>query len=495
MLKKAIDLLTPNYGVLKDRTVLFIFFLTALFIRLPFFFRDYIDRDESTFIIMGQAWVDGYLPYLELWDLKPPVTFLYFACIIYAFGKSFIAIRFFGTMLVVGTAFFTYRIGNRITSRKIAFWAGFSCVLLQSMFGSLQGVMSEHICIFFFTMALYLFLSRDIWYWYLFSGMLMGFSLMSKLNMAYPIFLLGIFTLYHSYRKERFLFGMKKMAIVGFGILVVIFATAVPYYIQGETGVWRESIFKAPLAYSSSKGNSVLKVLPFALFIAFAIILMIWKKLIALKNKDMRLLLVLVAAIVLSFLQTGRVNGHYMIQLYPFLVIPLAIAISKIAVFKRINYASFVLLVSLVLPLETYQEYTNILHQKMESGSFFNGEGIEVPRYIIENSLETKNIFFTEYHIGYWVLGVHPPTKAVTHPSSIARDGLFPFMQNPRETSMEELRYILEEIKPEIIVARKNKRIFGKKFVELNEYIDAYLSTHYTLLKTVDKGLIYQRQE
>jgi len=27
-------------------------FLAALFIRFPFFFRDYIDRDESTFILM-----------------------------------------------------------------------------------------------------------------------------------------------------------------------------------------------------------------------------------------------------------------------------------------------------------------------------------------------------------------------------------------------------------------------------------------------------------
>ena len=43
-------------------------FLSALFIRLPFFTRDYIDRDESTFILMGQSVADGHLPYVHLWD-------------------------------------------------------------------------------------------------------------------------------------------------------------------------------------------------------------------------------------------------------------------------------------------------------------------------------------------------------------------------------------------------------------------------------------------
>ena len=74
-----------------------VYFVAALLIRLPFFFRDCIDRDESTFILLGQSWVDGFLPYTQLWDLKPPLVFLFFAIIIQIFGKSYIAIRLFGT--------------------------------------------------------------------------------------------------------------------------------------------------------------------------------------------------------------------------------------------------------------------------------------------------------------------------------------------------------------------------------------------------------------
>ena len=66
-------------------------------------------------------------------------------------------------------------------------------------------------------------------------------------------------------------------------------------------------------------------------------------------------------------------------------------------------------------------------------------------------------------------------------------------MNNPRVTGMEELQFILEEIQPNIIVARKGKRIFDKKLLDFNDYIDTYLDDHYQLITTIDRGLIYQR--
>ena len=46
--------------------------LWALVLRLPFFFPDTIDWDESTLIIMGQGIRDGLLSYDRIWDSKPP---------------------------------------------------------------------------------------------------------------------------------------------------------------------------------------------------------------------------------------------------------------------------------------------------------------------------------------------------------------------------------------------------------------------------------------
>lgn len=494
VLKKAIPYLTPNYQTLNWKTVFLILFLIAFFIRFPFFFRDYVDRDESTFIIMAQSWVDGNLPYTQLWDLKPPITFLFFALIIKIFGKSFIAIRFFGVLLVAITAMYTYGIGRRITTQKVGFWGAVFCVFLLSLFGSLQGVMSEHICTLFFVIGVYLLLSKESWSWYLVIGLLFGLSVMSKLNMAYPLLTLVIYLAWSGLAKKQFWHSFYRLVFMGIGVIITVIMTAIPYYLQGEAQIWWESIFEAPLAYAGSKQHSLIKTLPFVIIVLGLLYAMYKSKLVDFNLRANQLLAAIIFGVLLSFMQTGKVNGHYLIQLYPFILIPIGIALSKLPSIAR-KYHIFLGLFFILLPTESYLEYANVLSNKLEKGSFFNGEGFDVPHYITENNIDTENIFFTEYHIGYWVLGEHPPTKAATHPSSITREELFPYMKNPRKTGMQELKHILEVIQPKTVVARKGKRIFDKKLTEFNTYIDLYLAKNYTLIKTIDRGLIYQRLE
>src|SRR5690242_3124333 len=93
-------------------------FLTTFFIRFPFFFRDYIDKDESTFILMGQSIADGFLPYDRLWDLKPPLLFYFFALIEKVFPHSFAAIRFFGVIIIFLSALLLMKIAKQVNLRN-----------------------------------------------------------------------------------------------------------------------------------------------------------------------------------------------------------------------------------------------------------------------------------------------------------------------------------------------------------------------------------------
>jgi len=483
-----------TYQNLDWKTVLFVLVVVAVFIRFPFFFRDYVDRDESTFILMGQSWVNGHLPYTQLWDLKPPITFLYFALIIKIFGKSFFAIRFFGALMVAFTSLFTYGIAIKITTKKVAFWTAIFCVFFQSLFGSLQGVMSEHICTFFFVAALYILVHKTDAKWFLTSGLLLGLSVMTKLNMAYPVFCLGLYFLWEGFYENHALKNIKNLVFMGTGFFVTIACTAIPYYLQGDTQIWWESIFEAPLAYSEGKFHSPWRTLPYVGTIALLLGSGFYLKLIDWKSKNTQLLTIVVIGILISYVQSGKVNGHYLIQLYPFILIPLGMAVAKLPPIQK-KYHALIAVLLILVPMESYMEYGNVISNKIKKDSFYNGEGIDVPRYILDHNLETEDIFFTEYHIGYWVLDETPPTKPATHPSNITREELFPYMNNPRKSGVEELKYIMEVIRPKTLVARKGKRIFDKKLVEYNSYIDAYLEKHYHLEATVGRGLIYQRLE
>ena len=479
---------------MNRKTVLFSLFLITLFIRFPFFFRDYIDRDESTFILLGQSWVDGSLPYLQLWDLKPPLTFAFFAAIISIFGKSFLAIRFFGAVLVIVTAFFTFKIGLQITTKKVAFWASVYGVLLLSLFGSLQGVMSEHICMAAFVPGLYLLISKKKSYWFLASGILMGITVMVKLNMAYPILILGLFLCYEFF-KSRDMKTVWNILLFGIGIFAVILLTIYPYYNTGELMVWWKSVILAPLKYTEARRFSFFKLAPPFLLVA-GFLFLSWKKgWIDFKNRAVVLITISIFGVLISFLKGGRINGHYLIQVYPMLVIFSAIAVQSMLATYKPKIPKVLLFILLLIPIESYLEYVNIVQNRYQKGSFFNGEGFTVPEYITDMGLEKKNMLFLGYHIGYWNLNSVPPTKASTHPSNICRDELFPFFDNPRENSIQELRYIMEELRPKTIVVRQGRRIFDKKEEEENEYIDAYLAKHYSVHAVVEKAEILQRLE
>ncbi len=493
MLTKLINYLTPDYHHLKTRTVFLWLFLVSFFIRLPFFFRDYVDRDESTFIIMGQSWVDGHLPFLELWDLKPPINFLFFAGIIYLFGKSMIAIRFFGAIIVAITALFTYKIAIKITTAKVAFWCAMYAVFFQSLFGSMQGVMSEHISMVFFMPALFLCVQYKKWYWFALAGILMGLACMVKLNMAYPIAFIGLYQLYRYFKNDEIKKGIFNSLVYGFGILLVIFLTILPYYLKGVPEIWWNSVIEAPLVYSKTGHSSIISFAPLILLI-IGLLFAGWKNnTIAFKNQTMQLLLVAVIGVVLSFVKSGRLNGHYLIQLYPLLLILVGIFISGIVLLKQVPYKPIMTILLLCIPMESYLEYTAIIRNKLEKGTFFNGEGFEVPQYIMAHHLDVSNIYFSEYHIGYWYLSTTPPTKAATHPSNIGRPELFPYSGNVRKTAMDEVRFILEEKRPQLIVKKRGKHLFIGTLAHENSYAQRYLDKNYQHLKTIGDAEVYQK--
>ena len=49
MSNRLINSILRNYPHHRDRTVFLSIFAVSFFLRLPFFFRDYVNRDENTF--------------------------------------------------------------------------------------------------------------------------------------------------------------------------------------------------------------------------------------------------------------------------------------------------------------------------------------------------------------------------------------------------------------------------------------------------------------
>ena len=472
-------------------------FIVAFAIRFPFFFRDYIDKDESTFILMGQAWADGHLPYLTLWDLKPPLTFAYFGLMITVFGKSLWWIRMGGVFVVSATSFMVYAfLRNNNNSEKKAFILALLSLYFSSLFGSVQGVMSEHISMLFYMGGLVVWgyaykelNHKKSMLWGL-GGFFFGLSAMSKLNLAYPILLCA------GYISLKFLLekGIKNALITSFssglGVLIGIGVTAVPYLKENAFQEWWKAVFLAPRAYAVFNWNTAFLLLPIVGVLTFLLVKSLQKPQNKKSDKtNYPLVLLSTIGVLGSYIMAGKVNGHYLLQCYPLIFILCAWFGPERYLSSKKAIGLFVIF-CVLLPFESYKEYGAIYKNKQVHGTYYNGEGIEVPAYLKKKQRPLDNILFLEYHIGYWILDKRPPTMAVTHPSNLFRTHLFPYY-NKRKTAQEELSYILDSLKPAVIVIDHKNSIFRGRGVMENQFTKK-MSQRYTKDTLIGKAQLYQ---
>lgn len=483
--------------------VLLLLALISIFLRFPYFFRDYIDHDESTFILMGQAWAEGHLPYTQLWDLKPPFTFAYFAIIIKLFGKSFFAIRFFGALLVGVTSFFVYKIASLFTSKTAAFFSGIFTVITSSALGSLQGVMSEHLSMVFFVPGLYWLLKGHSFKNLAVSGLLLGFSLMVKLNLAYSVLLIGLWIGYRLLVKKV---GYKQFTgllfAFGMGILIPIFISFLPYYIKGIGQIWWNSVIMAPLHYDKAEdGNNILvffKILPFLCVVIW--LLVISKKLE--KNHAFSFLPIAALGILYSFVNSGVINSHYMLQFYPLLMVFLAVGINQIPALSKIKVKPYLLWLLLFFSSEAILEFSRIGKQLVTGESVYYRDSFKIAEYLKAIDAGKSNVFFMHYHIGYWLLDQKPPSKVATHPSNLYREQIYPYISGIKENPEAEINFIFDSICPEYIVNRYREPIKSQKKGILPAkktepeifYAQKKLSESYFQFKKLGNVLIYKRK-
>ena len=425
-------------------------FLATLFIRFPFFFRDYIDKDESTFILMGQSIADGHLPYDHLWDLKPPLLFYFFALVEKVFPHSFVAIRFMGVVVVFLSAILLLKIARQ-SNLKNGFLIALGYVVLSSEFGSLQGVMSEHFAVFFLLLGILIFLRQTTNINFFLAGLAFGCAVLCKLNYAYAIAAIVLFYFFDAYRKRKIRQGLMQLLILTAGILVPVILIALPFLFAGKINLFFNSVFLAPLEYARAMNLGLtdkLKTTWWVIVLTVGIIYLARK----FSKEDSKPIVRVSAAVLLgtvyTFFSSGIINGHYLVQIYPFILLLVFGVIIQNSIRLKLSVAAlFVILVS----FESILEYGRVI--KMTKNPAEYRATFEVIDELKKRQLDDTRIFFADYHIGYWILGQYPLTRSTTHPSNLARPYLFPFYNESRQTSLQELKFILEDIKPGVIVS------------------------------------------
>jgi hypothetical protein len=266
---------------------------------------------------------------------------------------------------------------------------------------------------------------------------------------------------------------------------------------ENKLELFIDSVFLAPLEYGRGLHYSVIDklkltwwVIALGLFISF-----LSMKASSEKNKNITYILVtFLLGTLYTFFSSGIVNGHYMIQVYPFiLMLLLGIIIQKDFRLYLGLTAIFVLLIS----IESIAEYYALITNYRQNATFYYRQSFTIVNELKKKSLDNKKIFFADYHIGYWLLGHYPLLKSTTHPSNLARPFLFKYFDNKRNTSIDELKYLMEEIKPDVVVSKAEQLGFFMDSTKEDIYYKTILAKEFKVIyqDNDSKIFIWQRLE
>ena len=461
--------------------------LLSILFRLPYYFFGVINWDESTVILVSQSLLDGHLPYTELWDIKPPLIFVAYALFILLLGKSLIAIRLAGSLCVFLTSWCVYLIGRKLGNNSAGILAGIlSIIAASTLTGDAQTTLSEHVAVVPLMAGLTLLVTHKMTPKILCGGgILLTVAVMIRLNLAYTVVAVGIWLVYAIKLKIVSLKGIFAYCVGSFG---VIFLTYFPYLVTKNSSIWWNSVILAPISYSQSEIHFALL---FKVCLALAIAVGLWKLLKSEHQQQFVLLQVACLGTTISVIQGGEFHLHYLIQIFPFLSLIIALfwikLPSKILRSIAIAWLAFKL-TGYLSPLVA--QYYEVGDRLMTGKSIPYGITYEIADYLKIHNRDRKSVYLMKDHIVYWLNDLQPLSKSATHPSNLAKSYLFPFIEGSSLSTETELTRILAQ-QPEFIV-KKSPLSFVDRTPEIKRLLEQALNEKYRLVKQLERHEVGQ---
>lgn len=479
--------------------VLFLLFV-IFFIRSPFFFTDVFNWDESTYIIIGQWIADGFAPYVNRTEVKPPLLGYLYAFVVYLSGNQLFFIRVFNLILVLISLYFIIKIFTKYTNRN-----NYYIIISSFIFASTYiiedslALLSEHFASTFLIIAFYYLIKRSNARHYFKIGFFLGCAALTRSNLAIlPIFY--FFYLYFLLLKNSPL----KNKYLGFYILggSIIFAlTFLQSILNNNILHVLSSIIISGMSMAENAPNSLLGAIyymffwksdifdlvslqgPFRLFFwggslcSFIIILI----------KNFRIfsdLLIFFILILISIIVGSRATAHYLILLLPFCSIFFSIFVLDFLYKKKFFHTIYAISLMLCI-LISFAEYKKIVKNYAAKKTLYNGPAFQVVDFIqATEDYKNQDIYIYKRHIVYWLLKKNPPTD-ISHPSDIFKEFLYKGWGKGNSNKKIEMNKILEK-KPKYLILNKKKENFFLQFYSMDEYKNISTLRNYKLKKTIE---------
>ena len=495
--------------------VLGLLLLASLALRLPFFFRAVINIDEGPFLLVGQSLLEGHLPYVERFALKPPLAFALYAVAGAVSGRSLIGVRLVGALFVVATAFLLYLIVARLWDRRAGLVAALLCVVTISLIPTGQATLTEHLALPWLIGALWLLIGRppSVPACFL-AGVLMAVAALVRLNLAFAAVVIGACLLALTIRRAP-LTAVRQGAAFALGGALVVALTWVPYALTGQSRVWWSAVVVAPLGYSELRSTLFLHLRTYvrdALMVygydtglprvRFPAVAFVWLGAVAgwtvvlarwrapgLDRRGVLLFAAATAGVGLGILKSGAPHPHHMIELVPFAAALAGVFLCWLVGRRRWLVAAIVGLLVLASIELIIAEYQLVTTRARTQRPLRHGQAFDIAEYLGRENPDRRPVYLLGDEVAYWLAGLAPPTRLTTHPATILEPSVLVAMDGPGASAMSEIRKVFDR-RPAFVVVGPRPALPD----DTRQWLQQTLESDYTVEGNVRGRVVYRRR-
>ena len=422
-------------------------------------------RDEATYIIMGSDVVAGHLPYLNLFENKPPGIFLALASVMSVFGENLLAVRLFSAVCLLVAAIAGYAIATRTTTPLVAgcSMAVFCAMTSESEF---QPTLTEHLALAFLMPALWLLVAhRNCLSGAFLTGVLLSLATLTRTNIAFVVVAVGVFFAWRCWRPQA---DVPRGAIAAFGLggALPLASLMLLYWFHGGLEVLLVSVFEVPLSYAASQlgpaetlrgrlanwmhylrdiRETAYVFVPATLLAGVGVPAYILGRGRAIFRGQDGLTLLVLGATTVSILMSGSGWGYHLLQILPLVMI---VAASGFVTLRRQPVGSFVF-VGLALVTVAAGVGRFGAHSLERVRSEFAGTALYPRTERAAAAIEAdrccgQRVYAPSDHLVYWYLKQRPPS-AVVHPTAIPRAALMAPLVARGYVSEDEQQRVLDQ--------------------------------------------------
>ncbi len=474
--------------------------LFCLAVRFPFWFASVIEWDETTYTLMGQEILDGRLPYVGLWENKPPFAFVPFALALAIF-PSIVSIRVAGAVALSTVAYLSYRVTNRVADRRAGILAAVMCVILVGAAPSGQSTLTEHLALAPLMGALGLLALHPLRPRTSFlTGLLLSLAVLVRTNLAYVALPVAL-ALAVRWATSRGMYRRIEASSFAIGALLPPGCVALIYAAHGHLGTLYAATVEVPFRYATQQAGPValfgshLVHQPWLVSAAILALLVLCQRWWIGPPSDRPVIGFLGLFLVggaCSILMSGASHPHYLIQIIPFVVIPLAISwsLSRSSAYRLgAGLAVAAALVGSTAPV--VRQYGAVVRSLQAGDPLADDRGYRVGRYLAAANPNREQIYMMTDHIGYWLTRTRPPTNVTVHPSNVAKPSIIRVVSGPQATASSEIERAFST-SPRFVVTRP-----GLWYLDDEPHATAVLhrrlAEDYELVTVIDGSEIYAR--